>query len=183
MMKCLLIVLMLERAESFHAPMIHDMSMLTAANIPILHPWLQAHGDTLVYGSGIAGGAAAAVLMVTHPAEMLRLSLTALTPMATHLERARSRKQGLGRLARKMRYKDLTLPSLDMLQSSCCLLESSAIEDVFICRKSDKSIGHSDPRSCQFSLDFSECTRRAAGGSYHLSSFSSSASAILCPLS
>jgi len=133
----------------FHAPLLGDASTyIAAAALP------QVHGNPL-FGGVFGGGAVGAAMLVKYaPVQTLKVSLTALTPMATHLERWRARDESEGRLSKRQRYKGLTLPSLAMLHESCCLLDSTEREDVYLCQKAMKS--PQDHGWCTFDLDLSE---------------------------
>ena len=110
------------------------------------------HGNSIACASTMCGMGAGAVFCVTQPTEALRLALNVLAPLATHIERSRS--DHAGRLSTSISYKGWTLPSLATLSESCVLLETTANEELFLCRQQDKSASMAE--GCSFSLDLSE---------------------------
>ena len=109
------------------------------------------HGNAIAAASTLCGMGAGAVFCVSQPTEALRLGLSILAPMLTHIERSRS--DYAGRLSTSVSYKGWELPSLATLSESCVLLEVTAREELFLCRQQEANAMMSE--GCSFHLDLS----------------------------
>lgn len=111
------------------------------------------HGNAIAAASTLCGMGAGAVFCVSQPTEALRLGLSILAPMLTHIERSRSNYAGRLSSYTSVSYKGWELPSLAELSDSCVLLEVTSREELFLCRQQEANAMMSE--GCSFHLDLS----------------------------